>query len=134
MDNLLKSRGLSVTQFRKEVLGSLTSRKHASSLAEIESDLTKFDRVTLYRTLKAFTEKGLIHEIAIPGKESVFALCQEECSDHHGHQHQHIHFSCTRCGEISCVETHQVPEIKLPGYHISGLEIQASGICPACSK
>jgi hypothetical protein len=32
------------------------------------------------------------------------------------------------------VETHQVPEIRLPGYHISGLEIQASGICPACSK
>ena len=50
------------TPFRLDGSKLFKASKNAISLKEIERNLT-FDRITLYRTLKLFIEKGLIHEV-----------------------------------------------------------------------
>jgi Fur family ferric uptake transcriptional regulator len=131
MQNVLKIKKLSQTPFREEVLAIFNRHDRAIPLSVIERELKKYDRVTLYRTMKIFLEKGLIHEITISGEESNYAICQEECESNK-HHHQHIHFKCSKCESIFCVEIDKFPSISIPDYQIDQLEIQASGLCKQC--
>lgn len=134
-ENLLKQKRLRVTPFRMSVLDVFYSHKNAISLHEIEKDLGKFDRVTLYRTIKSFIEKGLIHEIVMPGDIKKLALCPDSCSkNHHVHTHQHIHFRCTKCETVSCIDIENFPQINIPRFQLDKIEIQGSGICQNCLK
>ena len=54
----------------------------------------KFDRVTVYRTLQTFVEKGIIHTIPTADNSIRYALCKDDCAEGHHHDH-HIHFVCT---------------------------------------
>lgn len=132
MRNLLKRKKISETPFRKEVLAIFSKYKNAIPLSVIEDELQEYNRITLYRTIKIFKEKGIIHEIALSGIESNYALCQDEC-DTEMHHHQHIHFKCKNCNKIFCVETDKFPTITLPHYKIEQLEIQATGLCENCN-
>ncbi|NQY66535.1 MAG: transcriptional repressor [Flavobacteriales bacterium] len=85
----------------------------------------------MYRTIKTFREKGLIHEISIGGEESSYAICQDTCSDS-AHHYQHVHFKCDNCNAVYCVEVEQFPSVFLPKFKISSLEIQATGLCEKC--
>ena len=133
MPNLLKNKKIRETPFRKEVLAAFDKYKNAIHLSVVEKELKTFDRTTLYRTIKVFLKKGIIHEIKISGEESNYALCQEECETDTHHHHQHIHFKCTNCGIISCVEVDEFPTVNLPKYKIEQLEIQATGLCQNCN-
>ena len=81
-----------------------------------------------------FLEKGIIHEITLSGEDSNYAICKEKCDTIAHHHHQHVHFKCTSCGIIFCVELDKFPEIKLPKYKIEQLEIQATGLCQSCNS
>jgi Fur family ferric uptake transcriptional regulator len=101
MEKLLKNRNIRITPFRIEVLEVFNSFENAIDLSQLEQSLGDFDRITLYRTLKTFQEKGLIHEIVMTGEIKKYALCEESCGDnHHHHQHNHLHFYCKSCEEI----------------------------------
>ena len=132
MTELLKSKKISETPFRREVLAIFRNYTNAIPLSTVEKELKEYNRITLYRTIKIFIEKGIIHEITISGEESNYAICHEECSTS-AHQHQHIHFKCSSCKKIFCVEVDQFPSIKLPNYKINQLEIQATGLCDNCN-
>ena len=63
-EELLRKHDLKRTVPRLSVLDVLSSRKSAVSQPDLEEILGKdIDRVTLYRVLKAFEEKGIIHKI-----------------------------------------------------------------------
>lgn len=133
MENLLKLKGLRVTPFRLSVLDVFSRYSNAIDTSLIENSLENFDRITLYRTLKTFLEKGLIHEIVMPGDIKKLALCKEECHSHdHEHNHQHLHFRCDNCQEVFCLEIKNFPEIKYPKFKIMNLEFQGSGLCSEC--
>jgi Fur family ferric uptake transcriptional regulator len=132
MNSILKNKKISETPFRKEVLAIFENYKNAIPLSVIEKDLKDYNRITLYRTIKLFTEKGIIHEITISGEDSNYALCKEDCSSNE-HEHQHIHFKCTQCLTIFCVEMDAFPKVSIPNYTINQLEIQATGICVNCN-
>jgi Fur family ferric uptake transcriptional regulator len=123
---------MSETPFRKEVLGVFNNHSEAISIHVIEDELSSFNRITLYRTIKTFIEKGIIHEIVLPGHETKYARCKDKCTTDE-HNHEHIHFSCTKCEKVICVDIAEVPKIKVPGFTINQLEIQAKGICENCS-
>lgn len=131
MNNFFKNNKISETPFRKEVMEIFMKHDSAIPLSTIIGELTAYNRITLYRTIKVFIEKGIIHEIAISGEDSNYALCKDECSVKE-HQHQHVHFKCKKCGLIFCVEVEKFPKIDLQGYQIDQLEIQATGICKSC--
>ena len=134
IENLLKNKKLRLTPFRKEVLGVFASSTNAISITDIEAKLKQFDRITLYRTIKSFIEKGLIHEIVMPGDIKKLALCPDECSSvNHVHTAQHIHFRCKMCENIFCLDLHEFPEINIPQFKVDSIEIQGTGICNTCS-
>ena len=131
---LLKNKKLRFTAFRKEVLDVFLNTPNAVSIGDIEERLKQFDRITLYRTIKSFTEKGLIHEIVMPGDIKKLALCPAECSSvNHVHTGQHIHFRCKICENIFCLDLHEFPEINIPKFKVDSIEIQGTGTCNICS-
>lgn len=134
VENLLKKKKLRLTSFRNEVLNVFLNSSNAVSINDIEDKLKQFDRITLYRTLKTFKEKGLIHEIVMPGDIKKLALCPDECSSlNHLHTAQHIHFRCKMCENIFCLDLHEFPEINIPQFKVDSIEIQGTGICNICS-
>lgn len=132
MKNLLQSKKLRVTDFRLAVLAAFEKHQNAISMDQIEQELGDFDRITLYRTIKSFLDKGLIHEIIMPGNIKKLALCQDSCSDQ-SHDHNHIHFRCNNCAEIFCLDIENYPTLKLNGFKIDTVEIQAKGTCSNCA-
>jgi Fur family ferric uptake transcriptional regulator len=92
-----------------------------------------FDRVTIYRTLNTFVEKGIIHRILDEDNVVKFALCAEQCEVGH-HQHEHIHFKCTKCETTSCLDDVSVVDLKLPaGYTKTEANYLIVGVCGKCN-
>ncbi|MFI5131817.1 MAG: Fur family transcriptional regulator [Chitinophagales bacterium] len=133
--DILKRNSLSVTGSREKILGLFLSQQGALAHGDIEKKAgEKFDRVTVYRTLQTFVEKGIIHTIPTPDNSIRYALCKDDCSEGHHHDH-HIHFVCTNCGNTYCLDDVVTPDLKLPkGYVTSHIEVVVDGICNACGQ
>ena len=131
--SLLKSHSLSVTEGRKDILLLFLSRKGALTHADIEKKFGQtYDRVTIYRSLQVFVQKGLIHSIPTKDNNIRYALCKDECASGHHHDH-HVHFVCKRCDTTYCLDEVATPSIKLPkGYTANQLEMVVSGVCQSC--
>ena len=133
LENILKENGLSVTGSRRKILQLFLDEKGALAHGDIEKKAgEKFDRVTIYRTLQTFVDKGIIHTIPTPDNTVRYALCKDDCSQGHHHDH-HIHFVCDNCHQTYCLDDIVTPEIKLPaGYSASHVEMVVEGICKDC--
>ncbi|OSZ81226.1 Fur family transcriptional regulator [Chitinophagaceae bacterium IBVUCB2] len=130
---LLKRNNLSVTDSRKKILQLFLEQEGALAHGDIEKRAgEKFDRVTVYRTLQTFVDKGIIHTIPTADNSIRYALCKDECSAGHHHDH-HIHFVCNNCSNTFCLDDVVTPEINLPkGYSASHVEVVVEGICKNC--
>ena len=133
-EGLLTAKGIAPTAMRILVLEHLLMQKAAVSLQDLEHDFTHSDRTTLYRTLKTFEEKGLVHNIRDGSETTKYALCAEACKEGL-HYDLHLHFYCNSCKKTICLPKHKVPEVKVPnGFQLSEINLVAKGICDACSK
>ena len=134
VNDLLKVYQLNVTDSRKKILQLFLDQPAALAHADIEKNAgEKFDRVTVYRTLQTFMDKGLIHSIPTADNTIRYALCKDECGEGHHHDH-HIHFVCEQCRKTACLDSVVIPEIKLPnGYIKDKVEVVISGVCSACN-
>jgi Fur family ferric uptake transcriptional regulator len=132
--DMLRKNGLSVTDSRKKILTHFLESDGALAHADIEHKSgTEFDRVTIYRTLQTFVDKGIIHTIPSPDNAVLYALCKDECSAGHHHD-DHIHFMCDQCGNTYCLDHITVPAIQLPtGFMVQQTDVVVSGICNKCS-
>ncbi len=130
---LLKKNRLSVTAGRKKILLLFLGRNDALTHGDIEKGAgEKFDRVTIYRTLQAFVESGIIHTIPTTDNSIRYALCKDACGNGQ-HQDQHIHFICTLCQSIICLDEVVTPAIQLPeGFAPQSIKVVAEGICKNC--
>jgi len=133
VDQILKKNQLSVTGSRKKILELFLNHEGALAHADIERKAgEKFDRVTVYRTLHAFVEKGIIHSIPTADNSIRYALCKEDCANGH-HQDNHIHFMCSSCQKAICMEGVVVPEVDLPnGFKPFQYAMVVTGICKDC--
>jgi Fur family ferric uptake transcriptional regulator len=134
VDDLLKQNELSVTESRKRILEMFFANSGALAHADIESKSgEKFDRVTVYRTLQTFLDKGIIHSIPTADNAIKYALCKDDCSEGHHHDN-HIHFMCTNCGNTTCLDEVTTPEVKLPkGYKLQHVDLVVNGLCKNCN-
>ena len=130
---LLKEFKLRSTPSRKAILNFFLKKNYALAHADIEKGIpSNFDRVTVYRTLKTFLDKGLIHKVLDDEGALKYALCTEACTMT-GHHHDHVHFKCIRCGQTNCLEV-EVPPVKLPkGYLPGEINLLIQGVCAKCS-
>ena len=135
LDEMLKRNQLSVTESRKKILQLFLAQEGALAHGYIEKRAgEKFDRVTIYRTLQTFVDKGIIHTIPTADNSIRYALCKDHCSEGH-HQDHHIHFVCNICGNTWCLDDVVTPEVKLPkGYSARHVEVVVEGICKNCKS
>ncbi len=131
----LKKHNLSVTDARKNILSLFSISGNALAHADIEQKSSaEFDRVTIYRTLQTFVEKGIIHTIPSSDNSVRYALCKNECAAGHHHD-DHIHFICDDCGITYCLDQITVPKIILPnGFKASQTDLIVSGTCNKCTQ
>lgn len=132
---LLRKNKLSITESRVRILHLFLEKRGALSHSDIEnSSGNRFDRVTVYRTLQVFEDKGIIHTIPTSDNSIQYALCKEDCAGGHHHDH-HIHFLCKKCQITYCLDEVVTPDLKLPGgYTADQVEVVVEGVCRNCSK
>lgn len=130
---ILKDFKLRSTPSRASILEAFLNHNFALSHGDVEKEVpATFDRVTVYRTLKTFLDKGLIHKVLDDEGGIKYALCNEACSTAH-HHHDHVHFKCTQCGQTNCLQI-EIPGIKLPkGYQAKELNLLIQGVCEKCA-
>lgn len=133
--DVLRRNNLSVTESRKKILNLFLNQAGALGHSDIEKRAgEKFDRVTIYRTLQTFVEKGIIHTIPTTDNSILYALCKDNCTEGHHHDN-HVHFICLQCGNTICLENVTVPEVKLPkGYTTTNIEMVVNGVCRDCRQ
>jgi Fur family transcriptional regulator, ferric uptake regulator len=135
IEEILRHNNLSVTDSRKKILNIFLTHQSALAHRDIEKKAgEKFDRVTVYRTLQTFVEKGIIHTIPTTDNSVRYALCKAECTEGHHHD-DHIHFICVNCGSAICIDDVPIPEVSLPrGYTQASVEVVVKGICKECKQ
>ena len=122
------------TANRMLVLDFMLDQHSAISLSDIEKGLAPTDRVTIYRTLKTFEEKGLVHSIEDGTGIPKYALCVEDCSAD-GHHDLHLHFYCSSCKETYCLPKTRIPKVKLPdNFKPHEIDLLIKGLCNKCNS
>jgi Fur family transcriptional regulator, ferric uptake regulator len=131
--SVLRRKHLNITDSRKKILSLFLNNKDALAHADIEKKAgEKFDRVTVYRTLQTFVEKGIVHTIPTADNAILYALCKD-CDEEHHHD-DHVHFVCSNCNATICLDDVVSPEIKLPqGYVAENVQVVINGICKRCN-
>lgn len=133
IEHKLKSKQINPTAMRLLVLDFLTKQTAAISLNDLEKGMAPSDRITLYRTLKTFEEKGLVHSIEDGSGATKYALCEQDC-DGENHHDLHVHFYCNTCKETFCLPDTRIPEMTLPkGFRQQEMNLIIKGICELCS-
>jgi Fur family ferric uptake transcriptional regulator len=133
-EDLLEKHHLKKTSSRLRVLSMLASKNVATSQPDLEGVLEDVDRVTLYRILSAFEEKGIIHKVFDLNGTANYALCNSNCVENHHHD-EHLHFNCVICNNVYCLNDLDLPELSLPaGFKSESFSLYATGVCPKCNK
>jgi len=129
----LESKGIRPTAMRLMTYKRLAELNVAISLGDLEKDFKVSERSTLFRTMKAFEEKGIVHQIEDGTGIIKYALCEENCECEVGND-LHLHFHCNNCNETVCLTEHKIPHISLPdGYITEDINLVVKGICEKCS-
>jgi Fe2+ or Zn2+ uptake regulation protein len=126
----LEAAGVKPTYPRLKVLEYLEKHENHPTVEMIYEDLVAeiptISKTTIYNTLNAFLEKGIIHAITITGTETRYDV--RECHHHH--------LLCKSCGRIFDVEVHCPYEgqIEVDGHRIDEKLGYFKGTCKECLK
>ncbi|MEM6343031.1 MAG: transcriptional repressor [Bacteroidota bacterium] len=133
-EQILSENSLRRTQTRSDILSIFLRQEFALSEPELEKAIQgRCDRVTIYRTLSTFLDKGILHKVLDDNGAMRYALCSESCHSDHEHQHDHVHFKCQQCDKTICIDEVAIPKVQLPaGYQLSGVNMLLQGTCPKC--
>jgi Fur family ferric uptake transcriptional regulator len=128
----LEEKGVKPTAMRLLILKCFIGSKIALSIGELEKVFKVSERSTLFRTLKTFEEKGVVHPIEDGTGVIKYALCEE---NYEVGNDLHLHFHCNSCDETVCLTEHKIPHINLPeGYITEDINLVIKGICNKCSR
>ena len=131
LEEKLKNKDIKPTAMRVLVLRQLVESGAAISLKNLEAKFERADKATLFRTLKTFEDKKLIHSIEDGTGSVKYALCEEGCECEP--QDQHIHFHCVKCGETYCLTQTKIPQTQIPtGFKASSASMVCKGTCANC--
>lgn len=130
---ILKRNNLSITDGRIKILELFYASDGALAHADIEKNAgLVLDRITVYRTLQTFVEKGIIHQVTTTDNSVLYALCRQNCANGHHHDN-HVHFVCSQCQETVCLDDVTVPAVKLPaGFKPIQSAMIVTGLCNNC--
>ena len=133
IEQVLESKNIRVTAMRLLIYKFLAENQVAVTLSDVEGAFEKADRTTLYRTVKTFVEKDIVHQIDDGTGIVKYALCEQDCSCEI-ETDLHLHFHCNNCNETICLTEHKIPKIKVPdGFVSENVNLVVKGICDKCS-
>lgn len=132
ISSILKNAGLKTTTIRREMLeiflNSDIALTHADICCKLEGE---FDKVTVYRNIHTFIEKGVIHQVPGDSRSAKYACADTGIK----HEDSHAHFICEECGNTYCLELKGGKGFDLPdSFTIHNLSVVAEGVCSVCSK
>jgi Fur family peroxide stress response transcriptional regulator len=126
-----EERGLRMTSQRFCIMEYLLRRHVHSTADEIFRAINKTDprasRATVYNGLNALSRAGLVREISLDGRATLFD----------SNLHRHHHFVCDHCGALEDVEWFKAPSVPrrtLGARKIREFEIVLRGTCENCIK
>jgi Fur family ferric uptake transcriptional regulator len=127
--DLLREAGLRQTACRLALLAALVEAAAPIPLAQLEKQVEGFDRVTVYRTLQAFLQAGLVHRTNDSSGYPHYAALISQ-----GLQANHAHFECQRCGRLLCFAWDEQPMVRLPaGFTLEETDLRLRGLCNVCN-
>lgn len=130
-DDALRGAGLRATRQRLTVLEALRNRPDAVTAQELHMELRQAGEpiglTTVYRTLTALTDAGLLDTFTREGEQAF-----RRCGD--GHHHHVVCEVCNRVEEIAAEEVERwVGEVaSRRGYQVTGHRADIFGVCPRC--
>jgi Fur family transcriptional regulator, ferric uptake regulator len=134
IESVLKMHKIRPTAIRLLMYRYLSEKDVAVTLNDIEAGFDQSERTTLYRTIKTFEEKGLVHQINDGTGVAKYAL-DAKTMEEGTPQDLHLHFHCDNCNETVCLTDHKIPHISLPkGYILKNMNLVVKGICDKCNK
>lgn len=128
----LKSLDLKITEPRKALLEILSQSSKPLDAEDIKKGLKKknisADQATIYRILKTFSEKNIVHKIALEEGKSHYELTDRP---------HHHHIVCTSCGTILDIEECGIESIereieKKTGFTVLSHSFELFGKCLKC--
>jgi Fur family transcriptional regulator, ferric uptake regulator len=97
-------------------------------LAESRWRRSRLGRATVFRTIEALSELGVIERIDLPSGDHAYIVCRPA---------HHHHIVCSRCGRAA-----EIPDAGLrsvvravarqTGYRVDEHRLELFGLCPAC--
>lgn len=130
-DQALRDAGMRATRQRRTVLEALRGRPDAVTAQDLHLELRQGGEevglTTVYRTLAALADAGLLDTITRDG-EQAFRLCAD------GHHH---HLVCELCGTVEEITAEEVERwvgqvARGRGYEVTGHRAEIFGICADC--
>ena len=126
----LKAKNLRVTPQRFAVYANLLGREDHPTAEQILNDLNKdaptSSQATLYSSLQALRNVGLIRDI----------LLEEGGCRYDANVGLHHHFRCRSCGAIEDVAWEELQPISTdslrPGLKVDSYEVTVHGLCDRC--
>jgi Fur family zinc uptake transcriptional regulator len=133
---ICESRGVRLTELRRQVLGLILSRDAPTGAYDLLDQLrsTRHGAAppTVYRALEFLQEQGLVHKLE---RLSAFVGCIAE--EDHDHDHAAQFFICRSCGKVIELEDHELAHAladaaKRVGFTVAKATVEAEGQCAAC--
>jgi Fur family peroxide stress response transcriptional regulator len=129
--NTLKAKGLRVTPQRFAVYANLLSRTDHPTVEQLLVDLNKdfpvSSQATIYSSLQALRNAGLVKEV----------LLEEGVSRYDAMVEPHHHFRCDRCGAIEDISWDAFPAMNFDrlraGLEVNTYEMTVRGTCDRCA-
>jgi Fe2+ or Zn2+ uptake regulation protein len=128
----LNEQGYRLTGARRAVVETMAASQHALTPIEVydtaRESYPALGLVTVYRTLEALEEQGLIQRVHQPHG------CQAFITAPAGHQHLLL---CKQCGQTTVFEGDDLESLinsiaRRTGYRITEHWLQLFGLCPNC--
>lgn len=127
----LRAAGLRRTPARKAVFAHVQALSRPLSHAELQQaeSLRDLDDITLYRTLSALVQAGLVHRVL--GVDGVWRYGANPASP--GCPGNHAHWLCTGCGSMRCLFDQPIPRVEVgEGVTVEGRHLLVFGRCASC--
>lgn len=126
-NDILKAKKISHTGIREKILDIFLYKAPLTQKELMLLANFKLNRITLYRTLRAFLNKGVIVRIYDDKGQEKFFLNYENKKDH-------VHFKCIKCGKLFSFPGKVFKYRSLPkGYVAKEKKLFITGICNQCS-
>jgi len=124
----LKIKNINLSHQRLKVLEYLTQNRCHPTVEQIfttlQKDIPTLSKTTVYNTLRALVETGLVRVITIEDNETRYDIATEN----------HGHFKCESCGTIFDfpVDLDFLVPGDLSKFKINDKNVYFKGMCPRC--